>query len=102
MIIFRSFNAFGRPSKGRLFMTESFKWTPEGFATWITDRGKRPGVVRLRENKTYTHELAARLIKEKKQELEDGASRRDALSLVGPSCLATTALDVRCNSRRFS
>jgi hypothetical protein len=101
-IIFRSFNAFGRPSKGRILMTDSFKWTPEGFSTWITDRGKSPGMVRLRENKAYTHELAARLIKEKKQELKDGTSRRDVLSLLGSSCVAITALDVRCNSRCFS
>ena len=78
---------FGRLSKERLFMMDAMKWAPEGFLTWIFDRNTHPGMVRLRENKMYAHEVAAKLIKEKKQELQDGTPRKDVLSLLGWSTL---------------
>jgi len=53
------------------------------------ERDQRPGMVRLRKNREYTHEVAAKLIEEKKRELKDGASRRDVLSLLGSSCVAS-------------
>ena len=86
-IAFHSYGAFGRPSKERLFMIEAMKWAPEGLFSWISDMDKRPGMVRLRENKMYAHEVAAKLIHEKKQELKDGTSRKDVLSLLGSFAL---------------
>jgi len=65
-------------------MIEALNWVPTGFATWMFERDQRPGMVMLRE---YVHELAAKLIEEKRQELKDGTSRRDLLSLLGPSCV---------------
>jgi len=38
--------------------------------------------VRLRQNKIYAHEVATKLIEEKRQELKDGTSRKDVLSLL--------------------
>jgi hypothetical protein len=84
-ISIRSFDLFGTPSKQRLFLMDSFKWAPRGFAAWIFGVNRSPGMVRLRENKKYGHEVALKLIEEKKQELKDGISRRDVLSLLGAS-----------------
>lgn len=86
-ISFRSFNAFGRPSKKQLFVRDMYKWAPEGFYLWVSHRDKRPGMVRLMENKVYVHEVAAKLIEEKRQELKDGTSRKDVMSLLGSSAL---------------
>ena len=74
-------------SKERLFMVNALNWVPTGFATWMFERDQRPGMVMLRKNREYAHELAAKLIEEKRQELKDGTSRRDLLSLLGPSCV---------------
>lgn len=75
------------PSKWRVFMMDAFKWAPKGFATWVFNRSSTPGIVQIRENKTLAHEVAARLIDEKRQELKDGTSRKDILSLLGSSAL---------------
>lgn len=93
--VFLSFDAFGIPSKGRLFMMDAFKWAPEGSGVWLFDRDKSPGMARLRENKTCAHEIAAKLIEEKKEELADGTSRKDVLSLLGPSCISFARHDRR-------
>ena len=91
-IIFDSFGAFGGPSKEWLFMMNAFKWAPKGSAAWILDRDQRPGMVNLRENKIYVHEVAAKLIEEKRQELKDGISRKDLLSLLGSSCIMKVSI----------
>jgi hypothetical protein len=64
------------------------KWAPKGLGAWLTDRRKSPGMIKLRENKTYAHEVASKLIEEKKQEMKDGTSGKDLLSLLGPSCIS--------------
>ena len=79
----RSFAAFGRLSKRHLFMMDSLKWAPAGFAAWMFERDKRPAVVNLRENRKYAHEVAAKLIEEKRQQLKGGISGKDILSLLG-------------------
>jgi hypothetical protein len=90
LLSFFSFGAFGRPSKGRFFALDALKWTPSGFPTWLLNRGKNPGLMNLRENKKYVHEVAAKLIENKRQELKDGASRKDLLSLLGSLLAAQT------------
>jgi hypothetical protein len=88
MILFHSFNTFGRLSKELLFVMNALKWAPEGLFAWLVDRDKRPGMARLRENKVCAHEVAVKLIDEKRQGLEGGgSSRKDILSLLGPSTL---------------
>ena len=94
-VVFHSHGAFGRPSKWSTFVLDSFKWTPPGVPTWIYVRGKSPGIVNLRENKRYAHEVAAKLIEEKRQELENGTSQKDLLSLLGSSCVPFTRVDIR-------
>ena len=50
----------------------------------------------------YAHEVAAKLIDEKKQELKDGTSRRDVLSLLGSSRLSFTSPGIWYNFQFFS
>jgi hypothetical protein len=79
---------------------DAFKWAPRGFATWVFERDQSPGIAKLRENRTYAREVAAKLIEEKKQELKNGTSRRDLLSLLGSSCVPK--LDVWYSIQFFS
>ena len=76
---------------------DAMKWAPEGFVAWMADRDKRPGMVGLRENRTYAHEVAAELIEEKRQELKDGSPRKDILSLLGSSMIPLSRVNVSCN-----
>lgn len=77
-----SFGAFGNPSKNDVFMLDAFQWLPKGFGAWFYGADNSPGMVRLRENKKCAQEVAAKLIEEKRQELKDGTSRKDVLSLL--------------------
>ena len=99
---FRRFGASGMPSKERLFRSDIFKWAPKGFATWMFERDKHPQVVKIRKNREYAHEVAAKLIEEKRQEPKDGTSQKDLLSLLGSSCIMFVKPPRRCNIRFFS
>ena len=101
-IIFHSFDAFGKSSKERLFLVDALRWTPEGLAAWYFEMDRFPGVVKLRENRTYAHEVAAKLIEEKRQELKDGISQRDVLTLLGSSCVTSVRSETLYNSHSFS
>ena len=68
------------------------KLAPKGFVTWMMERDKSPGMTRLRENRTYAREVAAKLIEDKRQELKNGTSQKDLLSLLGQFCAAPTDL----------
>ena len=84
-VVFHSYAAFGSPSKGLMFILDSFKWAPAGSATWIFDRLNHPGMSNIRENRIYAHEVARKLIEEKRQELKNGTPGRDLLSSLGSS-----------------
>jgi len=99
---FRSFGAFGVVSRGRIFMMNILRWAPEGFTTWIFEIDQRPAMAKLRENRTYAHGVATKLIEEKRQELKDGTSRRDLLSLLGPSCVALMKPATQCDTQLLS
>jgi hypothetical protein len=81
-------------SKRRVFLMEVLKWAPKGFVPWFFSNDNHPGMVRLRENKKYGHEVAMKLIEEKRQELKDGNSRKDLLSLLGLFCVFSVEFDV--------
>jgi len=102
MMVFHRFGAFGIPSKKRILVMNVLRWAPKGLVTWLSERDQRPGMVNLRKNREYAHEVAAKLIEEKRRELKDGTSRRDLLSLLGLSCAALTRPDTRCNIQLFS
>ena len=59
------------------------KWFP-GLLTWIFAHSNRPGMQKLRQNKVEAHAVAKRLLDSKRQELKDGVSRKDIMSLLGP------------------
>ena len=90
------------PSKGHFFVLDALQWTPPGFPTWLLNRSKDSGLKGLRENKKYVYEVAAKLIENKRQEMKDGASRKDLLSLLGSSLASQTKPDAWCNARLSS
>lgn len=69
-------------------MMGALRFLPGVFVAWMRERDKRPGTLRVRENMEYGREVGAKLIEDKKQELKNGASRRDILSLIGSSHVA--------------
>ena len=83
-------------------MIDLLRWAPESLVTWIIETDNRPGMVKLRENRTCAHEVAAKLIGEKRQELKDGAPQRDVLALLGSSRLIFPKLDMWYNFRLSS
>ena len=94
---FHRFSSLGKPSKKRLFVMDFIQWAPKGSGTWLFNRDKSPGMVKLRENMTYVHEVAAKLVEDKRQEMMDGAPRKDLLSLLGPSRISFAQHDRRYN-----
>jgi hypothetical protein len=68
----------------------------------MIERDQRPGMIRVRENRKHAHEVAAKLIEAKKQELKDGAPRRDFLTLLGSSRPAFWNPDIRYKTELFS
>jgi hypothetical protein len=101
-VVFHSFDAFGRLSKGEIFMMDALGWVPTGFITWIFEMDKRPGMARLRENRKHAHEVAAKLIEEKRQELKDGNPQRDVMTLLGSSRATFVGPDTWYNFQPFS
>ena len=83
-------------------MIDVLKWAPTGSFAWLSARDRSPGMVNLRQNGAYMHEVAKNLIEDKRQELKNGTSRRDILSLLGLSRLPFTKLDIPCDIRFFS
>ena len=101
-IVLCSFGAFEQRSRRKAFTVDVLRWTPIRFAHWIFERDRSPGMMRLRENRECAHEVAAKLIEEKRQELKDGTLRRDVLTLLGSSCSAFLKLDRLWNLKSFS
>ena len=79
----RRVNAFHLTTKTNLSITDTIKFLPAGVVPWFLENGKSPALVGLRENKNCTHEVARKLIEEKKQGLKDGTFRKDVLNLLG-------------------
>jgi hypothetical protein len=100
--VFHSFDAFGMLSKGQIFMMDTLKWVPTAFATWVFETDQSPGMVKLREHRKYVHGVAAKLIEEKKQELKDGTSRKDVMTLFGSSRVTFMGLNMWYNIQSFS
>ena len=83
MVTFYSFSAFGSLSKERLLLLDSLKWAPIGLLGFFLERDQSPGMAGMRENRKLAHEVARKLIEDKREELKNGTSRRDVLSLLG-------------------
>jgi hypothetical protein len=83
LTVFCSHDAFGDPSKGRIFFQNVARWLPNGFFTWVFEMGQSPGHLRLRQNRDEAHRVARELIDAKRVELQAGTPRRDLMSLLG-------------------
>jgi len=83
-----TFGAIGRPSKRRVFMLSALRWAPKDFIAWVFERDKHPGMVMTRKNREYAQQVSTKLIEEKREELKNGASQRDILSLLVKSSSA--------------
>jgi len=60
------------------------RWLPSGLLPWLLfDVGAFPEMENLRRNRKEAHAVARKLIEVKRQELKDGDSRKDILSLLG-------------------
>ena len=51
--------------------------------TWVFNNLRYPGMQRIRQNKEEAHSVARELLDSKRQELKDGAPRKDVMSLLG-------------------
>ena len=99
---FYSHAAFGSLSKKNILVMDSLRLAPQGFVTRAMEWDKSPGMENLRENRKHAHEVAAKLIEEKRQELKNGTSRKDLLSLLGSSHVPFTKLDIWYDFQVFS
>ena len=79
---FTSYAAFGDTSRSLVFIMSITRWLP-GLLTWIYDHSSHPGILKLRQNKAETRTVAKGLLDIKRQELKDGAPRKDIMSLLG-------------------
>ena len=59
-------------------------WFP-GLITRLFDNSSDPGMQNLRRNKEQGRIIARKLLDSKRQELKDGAARKDVMSLLGLS-----------------
>ena len=73
------------PPKGHILFRNVTRWLPGGLLTWLAERGQKSSQIKLRQNRTEAHRVARILIDQKREELRDGTSRRDVLSLLGLS-----------------
>ena len=60
-------------------MMDVLRLAPKRFVTWWIETDQRPGMVKLRENRTYAREVAFKLVQEKRQELRTVPLRRMSL-----------------------
>jgi len=58
------------------------EWFP-GLITWLFNHGNHPGIKNLRMNVAQGRAVARKLLDSKRQELKDGAVRKDVMSLLG-------------------
>ena len=76
------FGAFGNPSQLHLFIIAIMGWFP-GLITWLRENSSNPGMKKLKQNMSMGRRVARGLLDSKRQELKDGASRKDVMSLLG-------------------
>ena len=62
-----------------------------GLMTWVYDNFKYPEMQRIRQNKEEARSIARKLLDSKRQELKDGAPRKDVMSLLGLLSLSFTS-----------
>ena len=58
------------------------RWVP-GLITWLYDHSNNPRMKKLRWNRSEGRRIARTLLDSKRQELKDGALRKDVMSFLG-------------------
>jgi len=75
--------AFGtKPPPVKMFIADAAQYFPFGVMTWLFEKDKQPGSVKIRENKKQAHALARVLIDAKRENMRNGDQGKDVLSLL--------------------
>ena len=74
-------SAFGtKPPPVQMFVSDAAQYFPSGIITWLFERDKKPGSVKIRENRRQAHAVARTLIDEKRENMRNGDQGKDVLS----------------------
>lgn len=68
-----------------MFISDVAQYFPYGLISWLFDKDKKPGSVKIRENKKHTHAVARTLIDAKRENMRNGDRGKDVLSLLSKS-----------------
>ena len=75
--------AFGtKPPPVKMFIADVAKYFPLGVITWLFEKGKEPGSVRIHENRKQAHAVARILIDAKRKNMRNGDQGKDVFSLL--------------------
>ena len=79
-------SAFGtKPPLVDMFVSDVAQYFPYGTMSWAFEKDKKPGSVKIRENKKQAHAVARTLIDEKLENMRNGDEGKDVLSLLSES-----------------
>jgi len=88
-------SAFGtKPPPVKMFISDVAKHFPFGIMTWLFEKDKGPGSVKIRENRKQAHAVARILIDAKREDMRNGDQGKDVLSLLSGSISAKRKQEV--------
>jgi hypothetical protein len=70
-------SAFGT----EMFISDVAQYFPLGILTWLFEKDKKPGSVKIRENREQVHAVARTLVDAKRKNMRNGDQGKDILSL---------------------
>jgi len=65
-----------------MFVSDVAQYFPYGIITWLFEKDKKPGSVKIRENREQAHVVARALIDAKRENMRNGDQGKDVLSLL--------------------
>ena len=68
-----------------MFITDVAQYLPYGVLTWLFDKDRKPGSVKIRENRKQIRSIARTLIDAKRENMRNGDRGKDLLSLLSRS-----------------
>ena len=68
-----------------MFIADVAQYFPYGVISWFFEKDKKPGSVKIRENREQTHAVARTLIDAKRENMRNGDQGKDILSLLSRS-----------------
>ena len=79
-------SAFGtKPPLSQMFISDVAQYFPYGVISWLFEKDKGPGSIKMRENRKQTHAVARSLIDAKRENMRNGDQGKDVLSLLSES-----------------